>query len=147
MAQTPGSTGGSIGKQDKSISGDEVAPNRREPAAPARQRGRRENETRASSSVGGHWSWSCDCTSGNSFRGTFNLAQAGNTFSGTMMQPDRATGIVSDGRLSGGSVSFMVTLTNVIERTEHWTGRLTGGHMQGTLTTRFDGTCQFTADR
>ena len=64
-----------------------------------------------------------------------------------MMQPDRATGTVSNGKVSGGRVSFTVTLTNVIERTEHWTGQLTGGHMQGTLTTRFDGDCQFTADR
>ena len=144
LAQTPGSIGGSIGKRDKSISGEKVVPNRREPA---RQRERREDETRASPSVGGHWSWSCDCSSGNSFRGTLNFAQTGSDFTGTMMQPNRATGVVSDGKVSGGRVSFTVTLTNVIERTEHWTGHLSGGHMQGTVTTRFDGICQFTADR
>ena len=147
LAQTPGSIGGNVGRRDKSISGSEDAPIREEPAAPTRQRLRRENEARASPSVGGHWSWSCGCASGNSFRGTFNFAQTGSEFTGTMMQPDRATGNVSNGNVSGGRVSFTVTLTNIIERTEHWTGHLTSGHMRGTLTTRFDGICQFTADR
>ena len=64
-----------------------------------------------------------------------------------MLQTGHGTGQVSNGNVSGGRVTFMVTLTNVIERTEHWTGRLSGGHMQGTLTTRFDGDCDFTADR
>ena len=64
-----------------------------------------------------------------------------------MTQTSLAPGTVSDGTVSGDRVSFTVTLTNIVERTEHWTGRLAGGHMQGTLTTQFDGVCQFTADR
>lgn len=73
--------------------------------------------------------------------------QTGSSFSGLMLQSGGTTGQVSDGKVSGGRVSFTVSLTNVIARTEHWIGRLNGGHMQGTLTTRFDGDCDFTADR
>jgi hypothetical protein len=142
-----GSTGGSIGKRDKSVSGVEDAPISRAPPAPSRRRARPASEPKASASVGGHWRWSCDCASGNSFQGTFNFEQTGSDFTGVMLQTGHAPGSVSGGRVSGGQVTFTVTLTNVVERTEHWTGRLTGGHMQGTLTTRFDGACQFTADR
>ena len=142
-----GSTGGSIGKRNKSVSGVEDAPGPREPAAPPHRRVRPEHEARGSASVNGHWRWSCDCASGKSFRGTFSFAQTGSDFTGTMTQQTSASGTVSGGKASGGGVSFTVTLTNIVERTEHWTGRLTGGHMQGTLTTQFDGACQFTADR
>jgi hypothetical protein len=143
-----GSTGGSIGKRDKSLSGVEDTPTPREPAAPSHRRVHPEPEARASASVDGHWRWSCDCASGKSFQGTFNFTQTGSDFTGEMMQSGGgANGSVSGGKVSGGRVTFMVTLTNIIERTEHWTGRLGGGHIQGTLTTRFDGNCEFKADR
>ena len=143
------STGGSIGKRDKSVSGvEDTSP--KEPAAPSRGRARPQPEPRAApsaASVGGTWRWNCNCTSGNVFQGTFNFNQAGSSFTGVMLTTGHGTGQVSNGNVSGGRVTFMVTLTNVIERTEHWTGRLSGGHMQGSLTTRFDGDCEFTADR
>jgi hypothetical protein len=142
-----GSTGGSVGKRDKSVSGVEDAPAPRPPVAPTRRQQRAAPEAGASASVNGSWRWSCTCSSGKAFHGTFNFVQTGNSFSGVMPQSEGATGQVSDGKVSGGRVSFTVSLTNVIARTEHWTGRLNGGHMQGTLTTRFDGDCEFTADR
>jgi len=142
-----GSTGGSIGKRDKSVSGVEDTGTPKESAAPSRGPVARQPEPRAAASVGGTWRWNCTCSSGNVFQGTFNFNQTGSSFTGVMLQTGHGTGQVSNGNVSGGRVTFMVTLTNVIERTEHWTGRLSGGHMQGTLTTRFDGDCDFTADR
>jgi hypothetical protein len=59
--------------------------------------------------------------------GTEAFAQAGST-GGSIGKRDKSVSGVEDAPISRAP-------------------SLTGGHMQGTLTTRFDGACQFTADR
>jgi hypothetical protein len=129
-----GSTGGFIGKTDKSISGEGAA----EPNTPAKSRSRSQRAIdRGSSdqpsdvSAAGRWRWTADCPA-RSWQGEFDLAetsrgQFGGSFSGTSWYD---AGTITDGRVNGGSVSFTRKVAWV---TQYWKGRLAAGHIKGTL--------------
>lgn len=114
----PGSTGGSIGRQGKSVSGGE------ESAAPARQRASKqkaskprraarapvETESRGGggASVLGLWRWSATCERGQrSYSGTMTFEQSGSgvtaSHGGTNFWDG---GTITNVRASGGGVSF-----------------------------------------
>jgi hypothetical protein len=125
-----GSTGGTIGKQDKSISGGESVV---EPHAPVKSRpkSQRPIETPESSevSVAGRWRWTQDCPP--RWQGEFDLAETSRghfngSFAGTSWYDN---GTITDGHISGTSVSFTRKSAPV---TQYWTGRLTAGRMKGT---------------
>jgi hypothetical protein len=128
-----GSTGGTLGNTDKSISGEREEP-RREREEPRKKPAPKEAGHTASApstvSVAGRWSWTADCQSGH-WSGAFTLSdpssgQFTGTFDGTNMAD---IGAISGGEVSGGQISF--TRTAII--VQHWRGRLTPGHISGSI--------------
>jgi hypothetical protein len=109
-----GSTGGTIGKTDKSVSGGESAS---EPHTPTKSRskgqrpiGRGTSDQSSGVPVAGRWRWSADCTVGH-WQGEFDLAQTsrGNfngSFAGTSAHD---VGTITDGHTNGTSISFTRT--------------------------------------
>jgi hypothetical protein len=130
----PGSTGGSIGKTDKSISGGESG----EPSTPTKSRSRGQRPVdRGSSdqssdvSVAGRWHWSADC-SVKGWQGDFDLAETsrGNisgNFAGTSWYD---VGTITNGHINGSSITF--TRKNALV-TQFWKGHLAAGRIKGTL--------------
>ena len=121
-APAQGSTGGSIGKQDKSLSGGQDSDSRstsRERERPARSERPSRSERAPRGSGGG---------AGN-FDGTWNSASFGRTC------PDRATDVVtiSGGRMSGTGFSGRVSGTGAVSGL--WAGNgisaTVSGHMSG----------------
>ncbi|MGP0090116.1 MAG: hypothetical protein ACLPKB_09185 [Xanthobacteraceae bacterium] len=138
-----GSTGGTIGKQDKSASGGEEAPPPRQSGAP-KSRQSTLRETPSGGSVSGRWRWTADCPSGH-WHGEFAVSETSGgqftgEYAGTTFGDD---GTITDGRVNGGSVSF--TRHAALGITQHWIGRLTSGHIAGSLSG--NESCQWQASR
>ena len=121
-----GSTGGVIGKQDKSVSGGEDV------AAPpaVKKSPRRPIEGGASDrssdvSVAGRWHYTADCVSGH-WQGELDLAETSKgQFSGSF-----DVGTITNVHVNGTSVTFTRTWVTF---TQYWIGRLVGGRLKGTL--------------
>jgi hypothetical protein len=145
----PGSTGGTIGKQNKSISGED------HPAPPAQKlnrssRTRDEDKTvstngtgsQTSTSLLGYWSVQVNCGPQQNVleRGgkwSFDIkAISGNTFTGGFDQ----NGKIVEGKTEGKAISL--TTQDIFSR--QWTGTVSGIRMQGSVTGPPDG-CTFTA--
>jgi hypothetical protein len=125
-----GSTGGTLGNTDKSISGEREEPRQRDPHE-NRTRERSAPSTPSAVFVTGQWHWTADCQSGH-YNGAFTLSEAsGGQFTGTF---DGTTagdvGTISGGEVGGGQISFTRTVAIV---TQHWRGRLTSGHISGSI--------------
>jgi hypothetical protein len=149
----PGSTGGAIGKQDKSISGEE-------PSAPPAQKSKRSARTRdedkkisanhdgtdgqTATSLRGHWRIQVNCGSKQNMleRGgkwSFDIKPiSGNTFAGGFDQ----SGKIVEGKIEGKAVAL--TTQDIFSR--QWTGTVSGSRMQGSVTGPPDG-CAFTASK
>jgi len=146
----PGSTGGTIGKQDKSISGE----NHSDPPA---QRSKRSARTRdddgaggqTAASLRGYWHIQVNCGSHQNVLergGKWSLdikAISGNTFAGGFDQG----GKIVEGKIEGKAVSL--TTQDIFSR--QWTGTVLGSpeagmRMQGSVTGPPDG-CTFTASK
>ena len=147
----PGTTGGTIGKQDKSVSSGEDQP------APSKQRSRRSARTRdddgtggqTAASLRGYWRIQVNCGSHQNVleRGgkwSFDIkAISGNTFAGGFDQG----GKIVEGKIEGKAVSL--TTQDIFSR--QWTGTVLGSpesgmRMQGSVTGPPDG-CTFTASK
>jgi hypothetical protein len=107
-----GSTGGTIGKQDKSISGGgETTEERpRHPSAkPAVSRNREPRERaapRTRFSMTGHWHWDAKCEKGN-FTGLFEIVQTADTFTLEFGHTNiYDNGTVTNGEVHGNVVTF-----------------------------------------
>jgi hypothetical protein len=73
-----GSTGGTIGKTDKSLSGGE------EQRQPVKRNSGDRNATAAPATISGKWSWQAKCEGGSTSTGDFNFDQnTDGTFSGS----------------------------------------------------------------
>jgi hypothetical protein len=148
-----GSTGGTIGKQDKSISGeDHSAP----PAQKSKRSARTGDEDKKTStkndatggqtaaSLRGYWSIQVNCGSKQNVleRGgkwSFEIkAISGNTFTGGFDKGGR----IVEGRMEGNAISL--TTQDIFSR--QWTGTVSGSRMQGSVTGPPDG-CTFTASK
>ena len=150
----PGSVGGTIGKRDKSISGDEES-------APLPQRSKRStrtndkdkklstNEDRAdvqtATSLRGHWRVQVNCGASQNMleRGgkwSFDIETiSGNVFSGGFDQ----NGKIVDGKIEGKAISL--TTQDIFSR--KWTGTVSAGaRMQGSVTGPPEN-CTFTASK
>ena len=115
-----GSTGGTIGKQGKSVSGGEEAaprresaptkprqPKRRTSAEPGNRGAKREAAEATSADLNGQWRWNAKCDNGGPFNGIFNLRQSAGTFTGTFGGTNFwDNGTLSNGKISGNHVSF-----------------------------------------
>jgi hypothetical protein len=148
-----GSTGGTIGKQGKSISGGEEAAALHQSAAPkprqAKGRASADLGSRgagAGFSISGRWNWSAECQTGAvHYTGIIDFTQSGNQFvgshSGTNMWDH---GTIGNGRINGNRVSFDRTYaqyTDHITLTVSRSGR--GLRMAGVLpTTAHSGRCE-----
>jgi hypothetical protein len=122
-----GSTGGVIGKQDKSISGGEGDAEPRALTKPSRRPIEGGNSDRSSGvSVAGRWSWNADCPSGH-WQGQLDLAETARGQFGGSFVP---IGTVSNGHVNGTSVTFTRTW---VTGTQYWKGQLAAGRLKGTL--------------
>ena len=136
-----GSTGGVIGKQDKSVSGGEDAV---EPRAPPKSRSKgqrpvdRDISGHSPVSVAGPWRWIADCNNGH-WEGRFDLVE---TSRGQFNGSFDPIGTISDGHINGTSVTFTRTWAT---GTQYWTGRLAAGQLKGTLSGA--STCSWDASR
>lgn len=155
QAAAQGRLGGSIGKQDKVISGGESAPSR--PAArPAPRasrpasRQRAQPSERASSggrSLTGVWSWTGQCAKyASPFVGIVTFNQTGNTLTGTHGNTNMwDAGSISDGSVSGNRVSFTRTFGSYAD---HLVLTWSGNRMSGVLpNTEHSGRCLMTFTR
>lgn len=119
QASAQGSLGGSIGKQDKVISGGETAAPSRpaarqssRPAPSSRQRAEpRERAAPRGRSLTGVWSWTGHCAKYDSpYVGLLTINQSGNTFTATHGNTNTwDNGTVSGASISGSRVSFTRT--------------------------------------
>jgi hypothetical protein len=150
-----GSTGGTIGKTDKSVSGggDQAkrhVPKSRRLARPKAERGR-EAESHSVSrapavSVAGRWRWSADCTIGH-WRGEFILTPpSGSQFTGYFGHTNsHDVGTITGGHVNGARITFTRHWTEYTGGTQIWTGHLTSGHIEGTSSGYGD--CQWEASK
>jgi hypothetical protein len=123
-----GSIGGTIGKTDKSVSGEESAA---EPRTPAKSRSRGASDKSSEVSVVGRWRWIAECSNGH-WLGEFDLAETSRgeisgSFAGTSWYD---IGTITDGHVSGSGVSF--TRKSAVF-TQYWKGRIAAGRIKGTL--------------
>lgn len=135
-----GSTGGVIGKQDKSISGGEGAAEPRALTKPSRPIERGASDR---SSVAGRWRWTQDCSGGGLWKGEFDLAEsAGGQISGSFAGTSWHDIGTITGQINGNNLSF--TRKNAVT-TQYWKGRVGAGRISGTSTGSAD--CSWQAMR
>jgi hypothetical protein len=137
-----GSTGGTVGKTDKSISGgnEQEQPHAppQEHAAPARP---------AAPPAAGRWSWQADCMNGH-YVGAFRLSQsADGQITGEFLDD---SGPVKTGHVTGSITGEKISLTR--ERgnalPQQWNATLSApGKMQGTVASLGIQGCTFSASK
>jgi hypothetical protein len=116
-ASTPtfaqGQMGGTIGKQDKAVSGQDEAPGPRRKTAPKAKASApaEPRSTGVGRSLSGVWSWTGQCAKYDKpYTGTLTVNQSGNTFTATHGGTNMWDGgTISNGRISGNRVSFVRT--------------------------------------
>ena len=127
----PGSTGGSIGKTDKSVSGGEGAAAPRALTKSSRPIEGGTSDRSSGASVAGRWRWNADCPSGH-WQGQLDLAEASRgQFSGSFAGTGWVDiGTITNGQVHGTSVNFTRTWST---GTQYWKGQLAAGRLKGTL--------------
>ena len=85
--------------------------------------------------ISGTWKGSMDMA-GNSMELSFTFKADGNTFTGTTVGPQGQESPVSDGKIDGDKISFVVKTTGKMEMTIKYNGTLKGDEM--TLKMSFD---------
>src|SRR5262249_32571665 len=115
-----GSTGGTLGKPDQSLSGDKQKGPAPKPQGSAKPAG---ESSRPSYTLSGAWDYTQDCQIG-SYRGNFQFSQTGaHSLRGTAHQVSpQISSEIFDAAINGNRVSFKVTFSSV----ETWTGSLSG---------------------
>jgi hypothetical protein len=135
----PGSTGGSIGKTDKSISGSESAGEPRTSTKRPIERGASDRSSEGS--VAGRWRWTSDCTGGR-WEGEFDLIESRGHISGNFAGTSWHDIGTITGQINGTSLTF--TRKNSVT-TQYWTGRLASGRLRGTFSG--NASCSWQASR
>jgi hypothetical protein len=134
-----GSTGGSLGNTDKSISGEREQPRE---ALPSRKR---EKPKRAPTAVSmnGNWVWSAKCDDGSTWAGTFDLVQsADGTVSGA------ASGNDGSGSLSGHlQGNTMIGTRSYSTHSNSIVITVSGAGLHGVEPSATHGTCRYDAKR
>jgi hypothetical protein len=153
-----GSTGGTIGKQDKSISGGDETEKPRSPKTEdkpqhSRSKAARDGGTKPVSTVSGRWRWQAACGIGGQWHGEFQISEISNgSFTGSFTSDLSESGKlgspvpqrITNGQISGDQISFAREAGGTVQ---HWSGTIaqaSGGtrRMSGSLTG-----CSWTATR
>jgi hypothetical protein len=153
-----GSTGGVIGKQDKSISGGDETEKPRSPKTEdkpqhSRSKAARDGGTKPVSTVSGRWRWQAACGIGGQWHGEFQISEISNgSFTGSFTSDLSESGKlgspvpqrITNGQISGDQISFAREAGGTVQ---HWSGTIaqaSGGtrRMSGSLTG-----CSWTATR
>lgn len=143
----PGSTGGKVGKQSKSITGsDESEPAGSSGRPPGANKSRRPQESAPRQdfgrSVSGSWDWEASCASGGTWQGGLTLsATPAGGLSGAFGKGHMGSIV---GTVSGNRVSFYRAMYK-----QQWTGTLSGsgGRMSGPVSDPARSGCRFSASR
>jgi hypothetical protein len=151
----PGSTGGTIGTTDKSISGGGDV---QQPRSPTKRDGDGRSEKRLSeTSVSGRWRWRAACGIGGQWHGDFQISQTSDgSFTGTFTSDTSDAGLVGNpvpqqirnGRVSGGQISFARDIAPV----QQWSGTIAQApgetrSMAGSIAALGLSVCSWTATR
>jgi len=140
-----GSTGGTLGKTGKSMSGED-SPAIPDPATKSQtKRADKDASDQPSGvSVTGRWRWGADCGAGGHWQGEFDLNETSRGhFNGSFAATSpHDVGTITNGTISGGNFSF--TRTNPLV-TQYWKGRLAAGRLKGTSSGNAD--CSWEATR
>jgi hypothetical protein len=157
-----GSTGGSVGKHEKSVSGSEAKKPTRPQGGRALRRGDgaqhgRRGEARApaprnatSRSLSGRWSWVAQCPIVGELQGFITLAQRAASFTGVFGGTNMwDQGTIPDGRVNGHHLTF--TRHTPSGGIQHWTATTDVAsdgalHMRGSTQTSV-GTCTVDATK
>jgi hypothetical protein len=139
LAQSnPGSTGGSIGLQNKSISG--------ETNAPASGNSRAKREPSSTQALSGTWVWQAQCggvVGAQSASFAIDQSSAGG-FRGQFVGSN-TWGTIENGRINGNELTFD-RVGGPLGISEHWRARLAGSsHMDGSSVGAVS--CRFTASK
>jgi len=132
-----GSSGGSVGRVDKSISGG-VEP-QVHGRAQSRSHRKKSSENDVATSIAGAWSWTADCEGYGHYHGVFDLSpMASGAFTGEFTGTNISDlGAITNGRIDGANISFLrhAPPGDIIQ---HWVGRISGGHIVGSLSGNAD---------
>lgn len=134
-----GSTGGTLGKTDKSLSGNESAPvpRRTMPSAKPAQAGS------AARSLAGSWHWRAQCSDGTNWEAIFVATAAGS--GSASLEFVGALGGKGVGTLSGSHVTLYRSFAWTHQT---WSATLSGSdRMTGIITSSEGGSCTFEASR
>ena len=136
-----GSTGGTIGKTDKSVSGGEDQPQTRQRSKASSA----SKERPTLSSISGKWLWTAKCDDASEWAGGFDIAQKSDgRFSGTISGLFGATTI--SGQLIGnkliGTLSYLDHSTDM-----SFTLAAGGNSMHGSETSKARGICTYQVKR
>jgi hypothetical protein len=134
-----GSTGGTLGKADKSASGGEDQPQaRQKPNGNPRH-------SSAPVSISGKWTWTAKCDDGSEWVGTFEFSQSPDgEVSGTSTGTD--AGRSMSGQLVGNKLTVSRTYY-LVSNQIIFTIAAGGNSMQGSETSKGHGTCRYQAKR
>ncbi|MBI4273230.1 MAG: hypothetical protein HY659_00825 [Rhizobiales bacterium] len=141
LAFGQGSTGGTIGKQGKSVSGGDERATDAKPVAPKPHPG-------TTRTISGTWNWNANCGTIGPQAASFMLTQVlANSFNGRFVGPN-TWGTIVNGKISGDQLSFDRT-GGPLGISEHWKARLIGEanstRMAGSTVGAIQ--CSFTASR
>jgi hypothetical protein len=148
-----GSTGGTIGKTDKSVSGETAPEKKTQTKSRSKGQGPIDKEDQPSSkqnlvtAVIGSWNWEGSCESGGSWQGGIILEPAsGNNFTGRFDKGHIGTLV---GTVNGNSISFDRSVYWV---KQHWTAVISGSgrtklRMSGTFSDPSHTGCRFSATK
>jgi len=139
-----GSTGGTLGKTDKSASGGEDQPQARQKPN-GKPRHSAIGETAAPVSISGKWTWTSKCDDGSEWVGVFEFSQSPDgEVSGTSAGTDAGRS------MSGQRVGNKVTVSRtyyLLSNQIIFTIAAGGNSMQGSEISKGHGTCRYQAKR
>ena len=142
-----GSVGGNIGKQNKTVSGDDTTPGNTAPTKSNRPTKQSAAPPANARSVSGQWKWHADCSDGTKWDGGFVLTQ--NPGGGIGVEFNLGPAGISTGRISGDKITLRRDFTIIVSVKQVWTATLSksADRMVGSLTDSFRGGCRFSASR
>jgi hypothetical protein len=142
-----GSTGGSLGQTDKSVSGEAPLPARPKPKLPARPKKVTVDaapvveRSPAAVSLTGQWHWTANCRSGG-WSGGFTLTQSPSGETSGVFTSESGGGTIDSGDVGAGRASFT---RHYLLGAQRWVGQIGDGgrRLEGLI----DGSCPWSASK
>jgi hypothetical protein len=139
-----GSTGGTIGKQNKSISGGSDQP-QTEQKPKVRERNSVRRDTSAAPSIDGTWAWTAKCDDGSTWSGKFDFAHNSDGIVSGSAEGNDGSGSIS-GRIIGNKFTASRSYWNHSNNI-NFTFEAGGKILQGSESSQTHGTCRYQANR